>query len=83
CAVRECAEETGLSVTPVRLLDQLTHDYAHGTVELSFWLCRPMDATAVCDKHRSFGWVSAAELAALRFPDANAGVIRMLKEAQG
>jgi 8-oxo-dGTP diphosphatase len=78
CAVRECAEETGLSVAPVMLLDQLRHDYAHGPVELSFWLCRPVDAAAVCHEHRHFGWVSAADLAALRFPEANAGVIRLL-----
>jgi 8-oxo-dGTP diphosphatase len=87
CAVRECAEETGLAVMTVHRLDQLVHRYDHGTIELHFWLCRPCDAATVADDHRGYGWVAARELATLQFPDANAGVIRMLSnratEAQG
>ena len=40
CAVRECLEETGLAVTAVRRLCEVCHTYAHGAVELEFWLCR-------------------------------------------
>jgi 8-oxo-dGTP diphosphatase len=78
CAVRECAEETGLAVTTVHQLDRLVHTYDHGMVELHFWLCRPSDAASVADSHQGYGWVVARELTTLQFPDANAGVIRML-----
>jgi mutator protein MutT len=85
CAVRECREETGLAVAPVRLLQQVTHTYPHGTVELSFWLCRPADGVAA--DYNGFRWVNAEQLAALRFPEANAAVIARLidaaHEAQG
>jgi 8-oxo-dGTP diphosphatase len=89
CAVRECHEETGLAVAPVRLLQQVTHTYPHGTVELSFWLCRPVSADIDAAEHHGFRWVSSEQLAALRFPEANAGVIALLiddnngQDAQG
>ena len=41
CAVRECREETGLDVVTLRLLYTCRHTYAHGTLDLEFWLCRP------------------------------------------
>src|SRR4051812_45737032 len=41
CAVRECREETGLSVSPIRRLHAARHAYPHGTLDLEFWLCRP------------------------------------------
>ena len=78
CACRECHEETGLEVFPVRLLLETTFAYPHGTVELHFWLCRPVDVEAVQAEQRGFRWRPAAELMALRFPEANAPVIAML-----
>jgi mutator protein MutT len=79
CAARECLEETGLSVTPVRLLERVEWDYAHGGVELHFWLCRPSPGGA---PHPPFRWTPRAELAALRFPDANAKLISTLTRTQ-
>lgn len=81
CALRECREETGLDVAPVRLLLATTFAYPHGTVELHFWLCRPVDVAAVRSEQRGFGWLPTAELAALPFPEANAPVVSMLTGA--
>lgn len=78
CAIRECLEETGLMVLAERLLFNGQHHYAHGDVDLHFWLCRPADATAVMDDHQGYRWVPAAELATLPFPEANAPVVAML-----
>lgn len=80
CAIRECVEESGLAVKSVRRIDCLSHTYDHGTVELHFWLCRPLDPTTVTADHRGYRWVAAAELKTLKFPEANAGVIRKLIE---
>jgi mutator protein MutT len=80
CAVRECREEAGLDVEPVRLLDRRTWDYPHARVELSFFLCRPIDAKLPAAQFR---WVSREELAALRFPEANAVVMKSLTETPG
>ena len=80
CAVRECAEETGLTVTPVRLLDERRQTYAHGTVELHFWICEVEDPTLVRDDQRGFQWIPAAELASLQFPSANSTVVSRLMQ---
>ena len=78
CAVRECREETGLVVEPVELLERKTWDYPHGRVELSFVLCRPVgDAKPTAP----FRWIAREELGGLRFPEANAAVVRRLAEA--
>lgn len=83
CAVRECLEETGLHVVPVRLLDRTCHEYAHATVDLHFWLCRVEDCTdeTPLTEHRpdnGFQWKSVDELRELSFPEANAGIVQKL-----
>jgi mutator protein MutT len=76
CAVRECREETGLTVEAVRLLDRITWKYPHGTVELSFFLCDAKDALS--QPLPPFRWIARSELLALRFPEANQAVVSRL-----
>lgn len=80
CAVRECREEAGLAVEPVRLLDRRPWDHPHGRVELSFVLCRP---AGNAEPTPPFRWVTANDLAGLRFPEANAAVVRLLTDGAG
>jgi mutator protein MutT len=79
-AARECLEETGLKVQPVRQLVQRVVEYAHGVVDLHFWLCRPAQPEQVDSSHQGFEWVAADELAGLPFPVGNLPVIEMLTE---
>lgn len=78
CAVRECREETGLAVRTIAELHRVTHAYAHGEVELHFWMCEPVDASAVADSHNGYRWVAGRELGGLEFPEANAAVLELL-----
>lgn len=82
CAVRECLEETGLAVVAEKRVEAREHAYAHATVALEFWLCRPAAPTAIRDEHQGFRWVAESELAALDFPEANAAVVRELTSAR-
>lgn len=85
CAVRECLEESGLLVIPVRLLERTEHNYAHAAVDLHFWLCR---IESVSDETRGtmpplingFQWKSVDELRGLTFPGANAGILDLLSQ---
>ena len=72
---RECFEETGLSVVVGALRRVTTHRYPHGLVELFFHECTPLHPGDEPAAGSGFQWVKAAELASLRFPEANEAVI--------
>jgi 8-oxo-dGTP diphosphatase len=78
CACRECLEETGLEVVPVKLLCDVRHSYPHGTVHLHFWLCRAARPELIAAEHLGFRWIPTLELPAHRFPEANSGLIALL-----
>lgn len=78
CACRECFEESGLLVTPARLLLNAAYQYAHGTVDLHFWLCHPADPAQVADEHQAFRWVARTDLKNHRFPEGNLRLIELL-----
>jgi 8-oxo-dGTP diphosphatase len=83
CAARECLEETGLSVNPVRLLNRVHHEYAHSNVDLHFWLCNVSGRNGESPEMEprpanGFEWKSVDELRNLSFPEANATVVQML-----
>jgi 8-oxo-dGTP diphosphatase len=83
CAVRECFEETGLSVAPVRRLYACRHAYPHAVVDLEFWLCRPITAVSAAPaegdlSNRGYRWLPAEALKSLPFPEANRPLIELL-----
>jgi len=83
CAARECLEETGVVVTPKRLLDRVQYHYAHASVDLHFWLCRVDGDSGETSESlpvpkNGFHWKSADELRALSFPEANASIVKIL-----
>jgi 8-oxo-dGTP diphosphatase len=78
CAVRECREETGLSVAAVRKLCEVRHTYPHGALELEFWLCRLEPGEESGRGAAGFRWVPSEALNALDFPEANRAVLEIL-----
>ncbi len=78
CACRECQEESGLEVVPVELLLNAAYEYAHGTVDLHFWLCRPGEGSAVHAEHQGFRWVSPPDFKNYQFPEGNLRLIELL-----
>lgn len=84
CVVRECSEETGIAVVPLRVLDRVRAEIAGRCVELTFFDCVPAaEATAWPAAEGHFRWVTREELPGLRFPPANERVLRMLMEQPG
>ncbi len=79
-AVRECFEETGLSVAVVRRYDECEHDYAHDRVHLHFFACRIVGAEM--GPRTPFRWVSRADLRLLEFPEANRELLSVLVGAE-
>lgn len=78
-AARECLEEAGIAVRVGDLLDRAGDVARSGPIDVLFYAAEPLDDHA--EPNPPFGWVPVADLAALRFPAANAGVLARL--AQG
>ena len=75
-AVRECAEETGLSVTPKFRYPEHMQSYAHGQVHLHFIHCEVQgDASAPL---APFRWVERRDLANYEFPAGNRALLQLL-----
>ena len=75
CAQRECHEETGLEVTVLRRRREVEHEYPHGRLRLVFCDC---ELKGEEPPRPPFRWAPRSELATLRFPEANAGVLSEL-----
>jgi 8-oxo-dGTP diphosphatase len=85
-AVRECREETGLTIAVVSAYPVCTYQYAHGPVRLHFFhcqlavgeqgrgaeRCRPPRPTA------PFVWVRCDALSEYEFPAANRPILEAL-----
>ncbi|MFN8857990.1 MAG: (deoxy)nucleoside triphosphate pyrophosphohydrolase [Planctomycetaceae bacterium] len=78
CAERECLEETGLTVRGIELLLNRRFEYPHGTFDLHFWRCAPVDASQLAEEHQGFEWVPRHELSSRTFPEGNLPVVRLL-----
>ena len=78
CAVRECREESGLSVVAAGVRKTIVHRYPHGLVELNY-IDVLTENDAEPDEGSGFVWVGAADLVGLDFPEANAAVLAELK----
>ena len=76
-AVRECFEETGVTVTVVGRYMTVEHAYEHGDLQLSFIACE-LKSTE-CALHQPFCWVDREQLAELAFPEANAVMVEQLR----
>ncbi len=81
-AVRECLEETGLSVKAGTQLQVVEHQYDHALVSIHFFLCTTeSDASGnsvLQAPQVPFRWVPVAALRDCQFPPANAAVIESL-----
>jgi 8-oxo-dGTP diphosphatase len=75
---RECLEEIGLAVVVGRLRRVIPYRYPHGFVALHFYDCTTEDPAAPPAASSGFQWVSAGDLRALRFPEANEAVLAEL-----
>lgn len=78
CAVRECQEEIGVTVEPLRRLQDARYDYPHGKISLHFVLCRIVSGEPRPIECRKVRWIKATEFANYEFPPADIGVIQSL-----
>lgn len=79
CLRRELREELGIGIShPVRF-HALRHAYPDKTVELHFFLCAIEEGTPQALGCEELRWVTAQDLLALEFPEADRPVIELLR----
>jgi 8-oxo-dGTP diphosphatase len=82
-AVRECLEETGLSVEPLFRYPEHVAEYHHDRVHLVFVACR-LEPGSGDQPREPFRWVPRDELTKYKFPAGNRGILTLLGQpAQG
>ena len=82
CLARELREELDVDVTVGEELFTTTHAYADRGVELHFLRCELLGDPAP-QVGQEMRWVARSELSALRFPPADAELIRLLSRSAG
>jgi mutator protein MutT len=81
CLHRELAEELGIEVEIISLLEDLVHHYPERSVRLKFFHCRWLrhePKPILCD---SLAWVTAAQLSLYAFPAADSRLLDKLRHA--
>ena len=79
CLVRELREELGIEVRVGRLIERVTHAYPRQTVHLEFYRCRWMRHEPQALGCPEFKWITEAELEDYEFPEADARLVRRLR----
>lgn len=80
CAIRECKEEIDVDVKPLRLLQELHHDYPEVSVHLYFVLCDFVGGEPKAVYCADWKWVRPEELGQFEFPEADKRIIESLME---
>ena len=80
CAERECLEECGIEVRAMRLFHSEVFSYPDRTVDLSFYLCQPVEMVQQPVLQEPFQWVEQSRLMDLDFPAGNQQVIKLLRQ---
>jgi 8-oxo-dGTP diphosphatase len=81
-AVRECLEETGLTVEPLFRYPEHVQQYDHDRVQLFFIACR-LVAGITAEPCSPFRWIVREELSRYEFPQGNRGLINLLLATSG
>jgi len=80
CLVRECREELGIVVKPLRKIQELTHSYSDLTVRLHFWLCEHLSGTPRAIECADLCWTKPEDLIRYEFPEADREILKRLAQ---
>ena len=75
CAIRECMEEIAVRVKPLRLIEEVAHDYPERSVHLYFMLCELESGAPRAVECADWAWVKPEDFDRYEFPAADKGII--------
>lgn len=80
CAIRECQEEIGVLVKPLRYLRNHTYEYPGKSVFLHFVLCSLVSGEPRAIECADWCWIEAHQFVDFEFPPADQAVIDELRK---
>ena len=80
CGIRECQEELGIVVRPIKILEEISHRYPEVEVHLYFLQCEWIEGKPQALDCADFAWVRPEELKNYAFPAADKKLIQSLSQ---
>ncbi len=78
CLLREVKEELDLTITIIRALPLIDHEYDHARIRLHPFLCKWIEGQPKPLASAQFKWISPDQLTMYQFPPANQPLIAQL-----
>lgn len=81
--VRECREELDVTVEPLSVFTQLTHDYPDVRVHLTLFTARIVSGEPKLLEHSAIEWITPSEIPDYDFCPADAEILKIImKESE-
>ncbi len=78
--IRECNEELGWAIHPIRFFERIDYVYPHVSVELEFWICKyEGDASPALRSHTEHRWVDKEDLHVLNWLEADIPLVERIQ----
>ena len=81
CLVRECQEELGVTIHDLRKLDEITHEYPHFTVHLTFFIAEIAIGELTRKEHAQFAWIKYKDISLYEFCPADVVILKRNAES--
>lgn len=76
CAIRECREEIGVEIKPLKLIQDLRHDYPEKSVHLYFVLSIILSGEPKAIECADWRWVQPRQFSDFEFPEGDKKIIQ-------
>jgi mutator protein MutT len=80
CLSREIREELGVEISVGEMLQEIVHHYPEKSVLLKFFICGLRRGEVRALDCQNFAWVNRAQLQDFSFPEADALLLKRLRE---
>ena len=78
--IRECDEELGWSIKPIRFFERFNYVYPDISVELEFWMCEyEGDSPPALRSHTEHRWVPREDLDQLNWLEADISLVKRIQ----
>ena len=79
--IRECQEELAITVEPLEVFTEVTHEYPDITVHLTLFNCTISKGQPQLLEHNAIAWITPAEIPNYNFCPADVEILKKIIEA--